>query len=217
MRINKEALVLGLVSILFIGGMGYLIWHSSGIKPAEMVSDLSLLSNATSHMTGSPEAKVTVVEFGDYQCPACAQTHPAIKQVVDAYAANPDFNFVFRHFPLSQHANAVEAAAAAEASGAQGKYWEMHDMLYEHQNEWASLGDPTVVFVGYATTLGLDVARFTKEISDKKYADVIAADLSDGNRAGVNATPTIYINGTKVSGPIMVKSLSDAIDAALAQ
>jgi protein-disulfide isomerase len=216
MRITKEAIILSAISIIFIFGMGYLIWHSSGIKPAAVVSDLSLLSKTDSHMTGKPTAKVTLVEFGDYQCPACGIAYPMIKQVTDAYASNPNFNFVFRNFPLPQHPNAPEAAEAAEAAGAQGKYWQMHDMLYSSQSEWVDLADPTAMFAVYATKLSLDVPKFTTEIKSKKYDAVISSDQSDGTKAGVDATPTLYVNGTKLNGysAAMIKT---AIDAALAK
>lgn len=196
--ISKETIVIGTISVLFIGLMGWLIWRSPAISPATMVSDQSLLANATSHMTGSADAKVTMVEFGDYQCPACAQVYPQIRQLVDKYKSDPEFNFVFRNFPLPQHANAQASAQAAEAAGAQGKFWEMNHMLYERQSEWDEVADPTTLFVSYAKTLGLDTARFEAEVKAKKYASVITSDLNDGNRAGVNATPTVYINGKKV-------------------
>lgn len=196
--ISKESIVIGTVSVLFIALMGWLIWRSPAIAPEARVSDLSLLSNASSHMTGNPGAKVTMVEFGDFQCPACAQVYPNIQQIVDKYQSDPNFNFVFRNYPLPQHKNALPSAEAAEAAGAQGKYWEMNHMLYERQAEWDDLANPTDIFVSYAQTLGLDTTKFRAEITAKKYADVIAADLNDGNRAGVNATPTLYINGVKL-------------------
>lgn len=196
--ISKESIVIGTVSVLFIALMGWLIWRSPAIAPEATVSDLSLLSNASSHMTGNPGAKVTMVEFGDFQCPACAQVYPNIKQIVDKYQSNPNFNFVFRNYPLPQHKNALPSAEAAEAAGAQGKYWEMNHMLYERQAEWDDAANPTDLFVSYAQIIGLDTAKFRAEIVAKKYADVITADLNDGNRAGVNATPTLYINGVKL-------------------
>ena len=216
MHINKEAVIIGTISVLFIALMGWLIWHSSGIAPQTTVSDTSILSNATSHMTGSATAKVTMVEFGDYQCPACGAAYPYVKQITDEYASNPNFNFVFRNFPLPQHPNAPEAAEAAEAAGAQGKYWQMHDMLYEGQADWVDLADPTSVFVGYATKLGLDVKTFTSDVATNKYSSVISADQSDGNKAGVDATPTLYVNGTKLAD-YSVATMKTAIDAALAK
>ena len=215
MHINKEAVILGAVSILFIALMGWLIWHSSGVAPQQKVSDLSILSNANSHMTASATAKVTMVEFGDYQCPACGVAYPYIKQITDKYASNPNFNFVFRNFPLAQHPNAPEAAEAAEAAGAQGKYWQMHDMLYTGQADWVDLADPTSVFVGYATKLGLNVDTFKNDITTNKYSSVISADMSDGTKAGVDATPTLYVNGTKLAD-YSASTMQKAIDTALA-
>lgn len=216
MHINKEAVVIGTISVLFLGLMGWLIWHSSGIAPKETVSDTSLLSNASSHTTGSATAKVTMVEFGDYQCPACGVAYPYIKQIVDQYASNPNFNFVFRNFPLPQHANAPEAAEAAESAGAQGKYWEMYDLLYQNQKDWVDAADPTSVFVGYAAKIGLSVDTFKNDLATNKYKAVIDADKSDGEKAGVNATPTLYVNGTKLGG-YSISNMKTAIDAALAK
>ena len=201
MHINKEAVIIGVFSVLFLALMGYLIWHSSGAAPTQTVSsaNASSLENSASHMTGSATAKVQMVEFGDYQCPACGAAYPQIKQVTDMYASNPDFNFVFRNFPLPQHPNAPEAAEAAEAAGAQGKYWQMHDALYTGQNDWADVADPTSFFVTYATTIGLDLNQFKSDVASAKYASAISADQSDGNKLGVDQTPTIYINGVMVN------------------
>ena len=136
--------------------------------------------------------------------------------MTDKYASNPDFNFVFRNFPLPQHPNAPEAAEAAEAAGAQGKYWEMHDALYTGQNDWADVADPTSFFVQYATTIGLDVTKFTADVASDKYAAVITADTNDGDKLGVDATPTIYINGV-MQTTFSASALEATIDADLAK
>ena len=167
-------------------------------------------------MTGSATAKVQMVEFGDYQCPACGAAYPMVKQITDEYASNPNFDFVFRNFPLPQHPNAPEAAEAAEAAGAQGQYWQMHDMLYAGQADWVDLADPTAIFVGYATKLGLNVTTFKTALATNQYASAIAADQSDGNQLGVDATPTLYVNGTQLTD-YSVTTMKTAIDAALAK
>ena len=159
----------------------------------------SILVHTNSHQT-NPGAKVSLVEFGDYQCPACGAAYQPIKALTTQYASNKDFNFVFRNFPLPMHPNAPMAAEAAEAAGAQGKYWEMHDKLYETQNDWADVSNPLSMFVGYAQGLGLNVSQFQSDVEANKYASVISADQADGNSANVNATPTFFVNGVPYVG-----------------
>jgi protein-disulfide isomerase len=189
---NKESKIIFSIALVVIIGMIALI----GLGPKESRSiDISLLANTTSHMTGKIGAEVTVVEFGDYQCPACGVAYPRLKQVIDVYGGNPDFNFVFRNFPLSQHRNALIAAEAAEAASAQGKYWEMEGLLYMNQNEWSDNSAPIDIFIKYAQKLGLNTTKFRSEIVSEKYRAFIEADQADGSALNVSWTPTIYING----------------------
>lgn len=188
---------LATVLILVVGVAVVSKTTTNSNAPAKPV-DSSLLIRSDSNKMAGATSKVTVVEFGDYQCPACGAVHPLVKQVVDANKDN--LTFVFRNFPLSQHANAQIAAEAAEAAGAQGKYWEMHDKLYSSQADWSDSKNPLDLFVGYAKDLGLDTTKLKQEVSDKKYSAKITADSDDGNRLGVDATPTFYIDGVKFSG-----------------
>ncbi len=218
MKISKEAIIIGVVAIVFVVAIVILIWKSPsfvGGGPTQ-VSDQSLLVRPTSHMTASSSAKVTMVEFGDYQCPACAAYYPLIKQVTEFYKNNPNFNFVFRNFPLPQHANAQISAEAAEAAGAQGKYWQMHDLLYQNQQSWADIKDPLPIFITYATTIGLDVNKFKQEVSAKTYQVVIDADLADDSKLGLDHTPTVFINKEEQTN-LSVASLEAKIDALLAK
>lgn len=176
--------------------------------------DTSVLVRSDSHQT-NPGAKVTIVEFGDYQCPACSVTHPFIKQALSDYEGK--INFVFRNFPLSQHGNALISAEAAEAAGKQGKYWEMHTILYEKQDEWSGLADPMKTLISYAQSLGLNIDQFKKEVENQTYKDFIQKDTDDGVTVGIDATPTFYINGTKMVGISNYESLKKIIDAQLAQ
>jgi protein-disulfide isomerase len=220
MRAHKEAIIIGIISVLFLAGMGFLIWRTptavSPVGPVLTAEQSAMAVRPDSRMTGTYGAKVTMVEFGDYQCPACGYDHPILKKVIDTYSSNPNFNFVFRHFPLPQHPNAPMASQAAEAAGAQGKYWEMHDQIYSHQSEWSESKDALPFFVSYATTIGIDVAKFTSEVSSGKYSSVVKASQDDANRIGVNSTPTIYINGTQVSR-VTVENLNALVDEALAK
>ena len=216
MHINKEALIITGIGIVFVGLMGFLLVKTSGTGPITktIAKDSEFLVRATSHMTGTKGAKVEVVEFGDYECPACGAAYPNLKQFSDQYKGNPDFSFVFRNYPLPQHPNAPLAAEAAEAAGAQGKYWEMHDMLYAKQAEWGESTVPLPLITSYAKTIGLDMTKFSHDISTNAYATVISNDQKDGDSLQVDHTPTIYVNGKELP-TYDTTTLKTAIDAAL--
>ena len=213
---TKEAKVITLIAVVFLIGFGLLIWKAPGVKTAGPI-DQSILVRENSHMIGLQTASASVVEFGDYQCPACGLAHPILKEVVDQYKDNPNFNFVFRNFPLPQHSNALIAAEAAEAAGAQGKFWEMHDALYENQAEWSDSKDPLSIFVTYAETIGLDdLEKFKTDVTAHAFADAVRSDMTDANSLFVNHTPTVYLNGEEIDS-FNVQTLKASIDAALAK
>jgi protein-disulfide isomerase len=212
MNIRKDVVIMVVIFVVVIGGLVFLASQSG--QPAAPVS-ASYLVHSTSHMTGNQNAKVTVVEFGDYQCPACGVAYPIIKQILATYQSNPDFNFVFRNFPLPVHPNAPMSAEAAEAAAEQGKFWEMNGKLYENQSAWADLPNPLDTFTQYAKDLGLDTAKFTAAVQQNKFASVIQSDQDDGNAVGINATPTFFVNGQAIVGVPGVQALKDLIDAGL--
>jgi protein-disulfide isomerase len=148
------------------------------------------------YLPASGSAKVTLVEFGDYECPACGDYEPFVKQLLTDFAGK--MNFVFRNYPLSQHSNAQISSDAAEAAGLQGKFWQMHDKLYENQNDWSNSSDPTSIFVGYAQSLGLDVNKFESDIASAAVKNKVQSDTNDGNTVGLTETPTFYLNGVKI-------------------
>ena len=161
------------------------------------------------HVQGSAKAMVTLVEYGDYQCPYCGEAYPIVKALQKRLG--DQLRFVFRNFPLAEaHPHAEHAAEAAEAAGAQGKFWEMHDLLYENQD---ALDDEDLV--RYAKALHLDVPRFVKEMEAHAYADRVRADFSSGVRSGVNGTPSFFINGGRHDGPFDLGSLLAAIEEAV--
>lgn len=150
------------------------------------------------YLSANSSPKVTLVEFGDYQCPACIEYHPFVKRLLTDFSGQ--INYVFRNYPLSQHANAPISAYAAEAAGLQGKYWQMHDKIYESTGEWVASTDAKSIFIGYAGVLGLDVKKFTSDIDSNDVKNKVQADTNDGNLVKLDATPTFYLNGIKVSG-----------------
>lgn len=150
--------------------------------------------NSNDHIEGSNNARIELVEYGDYECPYCGRAYPIIKKIQHQLGA--DLKFVFRNFPISEsHPHAVNAALAAEAAALQQKFWEMHDMLYENQDqlEWENL-------LAYAGALKLDLNRFKSDVKKKALADKIDADFEGGIRSGVNGTPSLFIDGKKFEG-----------------
>lgn len=205
-------IILGILvlTVVIIGGGAALLGRSS--SSSGKIVDAALLVKSGSPTLGPENAPVAIVEFADFQCPACAAAHPVLQKVFLQYGDK--VRFVFRHFPLTQtHEHALAAASAAEAAKAQGKFWEMHDLLLTRQSSWSQ--DGSGAFTEYAKELGLDTERFTQETGDGTHRQRIEEDAADGRQAGVNQTPTIFINGKPYMGSLNMKSVSSAIDAAL--
>jgi len=153
------------------------------------------ITSEDDHIQGSFDAPLTLVEYGDYQCPFCGAAYPEIKKVQQKLGSR--LRFVFRNFPItSLHEFAERAAEAAEAASAQGKFWEMHDFLYEHQD---ILGDEDEILAG-AVKLQLNTQRLADEIAQHAYLNRIKQDFTGGVRSGVNGTPTFYVNETRYNG-----------------
>lgn len=172
------------------------------------------VNEAVDRIKGNIEAKTTLVEYSDFQCPACAQYEPIIKQVLDAYPE--DLRFVYRHYPLVQiHKFALPAAEASEAANKQGKFWEMHDLLFERQNVWYKAEKPRDLFVEYAKELGLDESKFTSDLKSDDIQEKINTDMSGAVSSGITGTPTFFLNGKKIV-PRSLEEFKSLIDAELA-
>jgi protein-disulfide isomerase len=160
------------------------------------------------HIQGPAEAAVTLVEYGDYQCPYCGAAYPIIKEVQARMGGT--LRFVFRNFPIStSHPHAEQAAEAAEAAAHQGRFWEMHDLLYENQSR---LGEEDLR--SYAKELELDVRTFDQELADHVHAERVREDFMSGVRSGVNGTPTFYVNGTRHDGSYEIEALLTVLERA---
>ena len=174
------------------------------------VSTLTPPVSERDHILGEADAAVTLVEYGDYECPDCGRAYPILKAVRRRFGRR--LRFVFRNFPLREsHPHAERAAEAAEAAGAQGKFWEMHDRLFERQfalDDYA-LGE-------YAAELGLDVARFRRDLESGVYRRRVRDDFRTGIMSGVNGTPTLFVNGVRHDGPSDLEALVAALEAAAA-
>ena len=210
---TKIVAAIGIITVLIIGVGAFFLGGSSSPDKPRPPADANTLVRPDSHKIGSESAKVTLVEFGDFQCPACGASHPIVKQLTEEYRG--DVNFVFRNYPLPMHKNAQKAANAAESAGAQKKFFEMHDLLFENQAEWGESNKPEEFFEKYAKELDLDIEKFNYDIKDKKYESKIKADQTDGNALGVNSTPTFFINGVMQPGGLPYDQFKTKIDEAL--
>jgi protein-disulfide isomerase len=173
---------------------------------------LSVPVTAGDHTLGQADAPVTLVEYGDFECPFCGRAYPVVKELRHRFRAR--LRFVFRHFPRPEHPHARHSAEAAEGAAAQGEryFWEMHDTLFEHQQ---ALEDADLV--QYAADLGLDVARFEAELAQHLYRERVHLDLESAVRSGAHGTPTFFVNGRKHEGPDTLEDLLEAIEAALSE
>lgn len=154
--------------------------------------------NASDHVKGNPQAVTTIIEYGDFQCPACATFHPQMKMLMET--VSDTVRLVFRHFPLPQHDKAIPTARAAEAAALQGKFWEMHDLLYEKQSEWSGkpLAEITATLKTYAEALKLDVAQFERDLASDTVAARVQRDVASGNAANVSGTPSLFLDGSDI-------------------
>ena len=213
----KVLLSIGLATVILLVGSIFFLSKSSGSGLSASVTippeQRNLLVRDNSWKTSSASANVTIVEFSDFQCPACGAAFPVVKKIEADYGSK--VNFVYRHFPLPQHKNGFKAALAAEAAGEQGKFWEMHDKLFVSQDKWGELDNPGDTFTGYAKDLGLETPKFQQDLNDKKLADKINQDQADGTTLGVNSTPTFFINNQKFPGVLNYEEFKSKIDSEL--
>jgi len=198
-------IALSVWGIIALGGSG----KSDGTQTAILLDALS----STDRMQGNASAKVVLVEYGDYQCPACAFYEKFTSELVKEF--KDDMVFVYRHFPLRNiHMNADLSARVAEAAGAQGKYWEMHELLYKNQKSWERAGNAKEIFTRYAISLGLEKVQFERDIESDVFKAKVQADYESGVRANVQGTPTFFLNGKKIENPQSYAGFRALIEAA---
>lgn len=188
-----------------------------GVSPTIPVVVKAEPGSEPAHALGSANAKVTLEEFGDFQCPPCGLMHPILKQFAKDYDP-AQLRIIFREYPLvPTHVHALAAARAAEAAGVQGKFWEMHDMIYETQKEWADSFDARPTFEGYASKIGLNLDKFRQDINSENVEQRIFLDGKRGHSMKVQGTPTVFLNGREVPFESLEPSkLKGLIDAELA-
>lgn len=229
--------IIGVVLIAVIGvvavGTGLIgagLWFASkdtSTKPVSSTSNVPTqkpnYANAPAgapigvNMTGSTTATVTVEEFADFQCGGCAAAHPIMNEVKAAYAGNKNFRFIFRHLPLAipAHDKSFTAALATEAAGFQGKFWQFQDLLFRNQSSWTSNPNYLQIWEEYASSIGMDVARFRSDMDGSVAKQRVDADIMRARGLAVTSTPTVLVNGTVV--PATTAAVRTAVDAAIQQ
>jgi protein-disulfide isomerase len=210
-------IIIALVGLVTVG-LGALVYRAK-MQPATSTAGGKATAAEEAedpflHVRGPRNAPVTLEIYGDFQCPPCATTSKAIDEVQKQYEGK--MRVVFHEFPLEVHQHAMEAAMAAEAAGIQGKFWEMHDMLYQYQPVWSRVSNAKFFFESYADSLKLDVARFRADCQAADLRTRIMVEGKVGEARGAKNTPTIFINGTEAKAAFTKEQLQKAIDAALA-
>ncbi len=205
-------LLIGSLVITLIAVVAVAFLFTRKVNAPIVPADPQILLGESLNTKGNPTAKVTVVEFSDFQCPSCKAIQPLIDDIYSS--ASDSVKIVYRHYPLRTiHPNALAAAKAAQAAGKQNKFFDYHDKLFAVQEEWAEESDPMGKFEQYATELGLNIDQWKKDVADKAIEDIVLKDEADGNTLGVDSTPTIYVNNVKTD----LNDVSSAVSQALAQ
>ncbi len=204
--------VLVIIALVFVG-----IFIFSGNKNNTTSSNNSN-AKPSEHIEGLGQDNVTLVEYGDFECPYCEEYFPIVQQVQQAF--NNQIFFQFRNFPLTSiHPNAFAGARAAEAAALQGKFWQMHDALYDSINwqVWSTSNDPTPYFNQYAQELGLNVNKFKTDFASQAVNNTVTADMAAGNKLNIQGTPSFFLDGKQIQPAPTVASFSSFINAAIAK
>lgn len=198
------------IFLVCIGLLFIFSGNSGTITPALALDVL----NPHDHVEGNASSTITVIEYADFQCPACRAYYPLVKQMAQEFGSQ--VAFVYRYFPLvSIHPNAEFGARAAEAAGLQGKFWEMHNLLYEKQDEWAEQADVMKYFDSYAQLIGINVAKFDVDFKSVDVKNIVEGYRNFAEKNGMNSTPTFYVNGKKIDNPQSVDAFRAVIQNAI--
>lgn len=209
-QLTKQIATWSIIILGLFGLMVLLAKLSTNGGTGSPSSDLLAPVSANDQTKGDTNAPNTIVEYSDFQCPFCAQFYPLLNQLAKEM---PDkVKIIYRSFPLrSIHSNAQLAAQAAEAAGKQGKFWEMHDVLFNTQTSWSPLEKPSEKFTEYANSLGLDVNKFNADLNSQEVIDKVNNDYKSATKNGINGTPTLFLNGKLVELPAGYEELKNLI------
>lgn len=190
-------IVVGIVTVATAGILGFAMTRAPKPQTAALLTASVVDSDV---FKGGKDASVVLVEYADFQCPACAVYHPIVRKLEEEFGDN--LKFVFRQFPLNAiHKHADLAARASEAANLQGKFWEMHDLLFEHQSDWVKSEDALSIFTQYALSSGLDKEQFLRDLEAPGVKEKVARDLKSGWDSQVKGTPTFFLQGKKIVNP----------------
>lgn len=192
-------LIMGFFAVLVIVGLAIVtVKLTNNQSGAVNESDLKINSiYSFDRVKGNKESKVILIEYSDFQCPACGVYYPLINKLVEEFGDK--MAVVYRHFPLkSIHRNAEPAALAAEAAGKQGKFWEIHNALFDNQKEWSDKFSPSELFIKYAESIGVDINKFKTDLSSKEVKNKVKNDLASANKNNLDHTPTFFLNGKEI-------------------
>jgi protein-disulfide isomerase len=210
------ATVIGSLALIF----GVAAIFSNSAQQSQQAFPAEQVVGADPHsITTGDSPEVTIVEFSDFQCPACKSVEPAIEQLIASYESEDtaDIEFVYRHFPLSNiHAHAQLAAQASEVAAEEGKFWEYKDLLFENQSEWdaaGSRGEALDLFITYMEELEIDTTDITTRIESQAIKDRVLDDVSAGRQLGVQGTPTFFVNGVQTPAPQLQSAVESALNA----
>jgi protein-disulfide isomerase len=212
-RYNALMKILIWVVAIFIIAVGALIVFSQ--NGSGSAGDFALdVVHPADHVKGNASSTVILMEYSDFQCPACRSYYPMLRELTESYGDR--IAFVYRHFPLKQiHINADPAAWAAEAAGMQGKFWEMHNLLFEKQGEWEKSSDLRERFSEYAALVGIDRQKFLDDLNSKQVKDIVNSQRAGAIKNGFNSTPTFILNGVQIENPQSVAAFKLLIDKAI--
>ena len=221
----KDKFVLGIIIatvLLLVGGVIFASKMGSSSSPSDSKSSVPVSQEnqkllevvSDDYVKGNKEASVTIVEYLDFECEACGAYYPLVKQLAEEFKDN--VRFVNRYFPLPGHKNGLPAALAVEAAGKQGKYWEMHNTLFDNQKSWGEKqsADPAI-FEGYAKQIGLNMDQYKKDVISNEVKERVNRDKTSGTKLGVSGTPTFFLNGEKIPNPKIPEDFKTFINAAI--
>jgi len=217
-RKPNRSLAFGIIAAVLIAAViaGALLFRARQTPPGLQVATTTKPGAQPPHVRGDPKAPVTLEEFGDFECMPCFILWPALRNLEKDYGEK--LAVIFRNNPMPKHSRALDGARAAEAAGLQGKFWEMHDLLYLQRGEWTRAIDPRTQFAAFARRLNLDVDRFNKDVTGDEVAKRVTADRERSAALGLDRTPVVFINGRRAELQGDVENgLRTDIDAALAK
>ena len=214
---KNKIILWAIIAVIVIGSIFGIIKLASKSQTAgsdNLAITVSAI-NDNENTKGDKEALAALIEYSDFQCPACGSYYPILKKVTEDLSAK--VRFAYRHFPLPQHKNAKLAATVAEAAGKQGKFWEMHDLIFQNQSDWSEEKNAAILFAKYAQDIGLDLARFQTDVASDDIKAKIENDYKSGVKAGVDSTPSFFLNGKKIANPRNYDEFKNYIGQAIKQ